>query len=91
MLFKTFFQAEHTLCETPLISVLDLNTQTQVFKTCIWFHVTLLRLNSYVELEIHRISFLISSRSTNFIVSLLPLASCALDVPTSFVAKIVDR
>lgn len=54
-------------------------------------YVTLLRLNNYVELEIHSISFLISSLSTNFIVSLLPLASCALDVPTSFVAKIVDR
>lgn len=44
-----------------------------------------------MKLEIHNISFLISSLSTNFTVSLLPLASCALDVPTSFVAKIVDR
>lgn len=34
---------------------------------------------------------LISSPSTNSIVCLLPLASCALDVPMSFVAKIVSR
>lgn len=44
-----------------------------------------------MKLEIHNISFLVSSLSTNFTVSLLHLASCALDVPTSYVAKIVDR